>query len=91
MALRKFRVIVSGSFIVELDESLTPDDEWRDTFYNSHKLSDIAELIVWNRGLGDVRFVEGVGNGDGKDWPFFSCDDEDLWKWDTEEITTKYA
>lgn len=55
-----FEVTVETVVVIEVDECLTPDDEWRSVFYDYHTLADMAEHIVWNR---VVRRFEGQVEG----------------------------
>lgn len=49
--------------IIDVDERLTPDDNWRSVFYNFYTLDEIASHIVFNLlRYGKNSFVEGVGD-----------------------------
>jgi hypothetical protein len=48
--------------ILDVDERIKPDDEWRSIFYDLYTLGDMAKHIVHNLvTFGKDSFVEGVG------------------------------
>ena len=51
MTQRVFVVDVRGSFMVTFDDSLMPDDEWRETFYEINTLEELAEHFAWAVGI----------------------------------------
>lgn len=65
MKKRRYNIILTREYEVELlvNEALTPDDEWRATFYNMNTLQEMAEHIAYNLCMfGNDAFVEGAGN-----------------------------
>ena len=60
---RKFRVVARKEVIytVEIDDSLTPDEEWRSVFYPYYTLGEMAEHIVYNMKIKRFAFIEGIG------------------------------
>jgi hypothetical protein len=49
--------------ILDVDERIKPDDEWRSIFYDLYTLGDMARHIVHNLvTFGKDSFVEGVGD-----------------------------
>lgn len=57
---RRFAITVSNDYIVTIDNSLTPDDEWRSVFYPFHNLSQLAEHVLYNRKIRGDTHVEGI-------------------------------
>ena len=57
--MKRFVVRLVKEYLIAVDESLTPDDEWRSEFYDYKTLGDIAAHIVWNLEQGFQR-VEGL-------------------------------
>ena len=47
-------------YIIQVDERITPDDDFRRWFYDFHTLKDMAKHILHNISNG-FRFVEGIG------------------------------
>ena len=55
---RKFTVRVTSTVEVEMDESLLPDDDWREHFYRHIKsFEDLAELLAYNRVANGVEHI----------------------------------
>jgi hypothetical protein len=49
--------------IIDVDPKITPDDNWRNTFYNLYTLEDMVKFIVHNLvTYGRGSFIEGVGD-----------------------------
>lgn len=44
----KRTVLVTTEVEVEFDDSLLPDDEWRESFYQIHTLEQLAEHLGYN-------------------------------------------
>ncbi len=60
MTRKTFEVKVETTYRIAVDESLTPDDEWRSQFYNYQTLADMAGHIVWNRYVMGFKHIEGI-------------------------------
>ena len=45
---RRFEVEISGTAVIEFDDSIMPDDEWRSKFYNIHNRLELAEHLAYN-------------------------------------------
>lgn len=62
----KFIVTFITDIVVELDEALMPDDEWRRGYYNYRTLRDMAGFIAHNHRMGweadDVDGLCGLGH-----------------------------
>lgn len=58
MAKKRFVIDVSAVVEVELDDSLVPDDEWRETFYaHINTLGDLAAHVAYNAAANGVRSI----------------------------------
>jgi hypothetical protein len=60
MKTRFAKVIKKKLYVIDVDNRLLPDDNFRNTFYDYFTLSDVAKHIVANLNKG-FKFVEGVG------------------------------
>ena len=63
MTLKPFTVVLTTTIELDVDDSLTPDQEWRDMFYDYFNLKQVAGHIAYNV-LQGFSFVEGVGPAD---------------------------
>jgi hypothetical protein len=62
--MKRFTRVYKGkTIILDIDERLTPDDEWRSFFYDIYTLDGMVKHIVHNLvTFGKGSFVEGVGD-----------------------------
>lgn len=57
---RRFAIAVTNDYIVTIDDSLTPNAEWRSVFYNFYTLSELAEHVLYNLEIAKFTYVEGI-------------------------------
>lgn len=65
-----FRVEVTTTVAVDIDDRLTPTQEWRDSFYQLHSLREVAEHIAYNfvaNGAHSLRQLDGFADRDDSD------------------------
>ena len=60
MKRKVFKVEVKMTYRVAIDESLTPDNEWRSLFFNYQTLAEMAGHIVWSKCVMKNALVPGV-------------------------------
>jgi hypothetical protein len=60
MYTRFAKIVKNKLYVVDVDNRLLPDDNFRSVFYDFYTLKDIANHIIYNLHKG-FDFVEGVG------------------------------
>jgi hypothetical protein len=83
---------VKQEVVLVVDESIKPDDDYRQNFYDHHTLEDMAEHIAHNvLTFGRDYFVEGVGDPGDKTFRVISVDHNLEDEFEAEEITQEQA
>ena len=64
---RRFEVEIVGEVVIEFDDSIMPDYDWRKNFYDISTLSELAKHLAYNFAINNGTLTQLDGWADRRD------------------------